>query len=585
MFKNCLAKKIAAAVSAVLIVESMIGMPVMAHEDQTDPVESLTEEISVQSANSTVSESATGVDVSEELDGSVLADYDSSTGVLKIYTDGDSGTKTLCNGFMTYEDDLGLVYEGTRITSVSKNDFKKVIIEDGVKAPENSQLLFANFRNAEEMDVSGLDTSNVTEMSSMFRNCSKIESLDLTGFDTSKVERLVGVFAYCESLKEIDVSNFNTENVTNMTFLFAGCRSIKSIDISSFDTSNVTNMILSFYNCDSLEKADLSGLDTRNVKFMSGLFLKCPKLESVDLSGISTENTLDYKRMFSGCSSLKELDISSFDLTRIDESAMNDFLYGLDDLEKIVTPAAISEDLIDKISVVDSEGNIRSMQDEDGNKYQYLPSESKTLYLGDYVPESKRLNNPYSDLHKNDGSSAESVSRGNAKFAFDPSKSTTIVANGKFEITEMFNSAKNSNEYDPSAKHRYTTDNKKLAKVNKSGVLRAKKSGEINISLEQKVKGGNWKQIGSSIHLYVQKPEMEKKADLKNGNTADAYSYLSKTTYAPTSWISTNSSVATVDDNGNIKALKKGTTKIIAVYGEGKSSSKKKYKTKLKVSG
>ena len=85
------------------------------------------------------------------------------------------------------------------------------------------------------------------------------------------------------------------------------------------------------------------------------------------------------------------------------------------------------------------------------------------------------------------------------------------------------------------------------------------------------------------MHLYIQKPQMEKKVQesATAGAKLDAFKYLSKTTYRPTKWISSKPSVATIDDNGVITILKKGNTKIIAVYGEGTNSSNKKYATKL----
>ncbi len=83
--------------------------------------------------------------------------------------------------------------------------------------------------------------------------------------------------------------------------------------------------------------------------------------------------------------------------------------------------------------------------------------------------------------------------------------------------------------------------------------------------------------------MYIQMPKMKKDETVKEGTILDAYTLLSRTTYSPTKWESTNKSVATVDEKGVITVLKKGNTKIIAVYGEGKDSSKKKYATKLKV--
>ncbi|MCR5775806.1 MAG: Ig-like domain-containing protein [Lachnospiraceae bacterium] len=99
------------------------------------------------------------------------------------------------------------------------------------------------------------------------------------------------------------------------------------------------------------------------------------------------------------------------------------------------------------------------------------------------------------------------------------------------------------------------------------------------------IKGGSWQSIGDKLHLYIQIPEMQKKAEAKmDDKNLSAFTFLSKTSYSPTKWTSSNENVAKVDENGNITIIKKGKTNIIAEYGEGKSGSKKKFKTKLKIS-
>ena len=60
----------------------------------------------------------------------------------------------------------------------------------GVKAPSDSSELFAGFTNANIIDLSNLDTSNVTDMSEMFSDCSSVTILDLRSFNfNSIVER------------------------------------------------------------------------------------------------------------------------------------------------------------------------------------------------------------------------------------------------------------------------------------------------------------------------------------------------------------------------------------------------------------
>ncbi len=107
----------------------------------------------------------------------------------------------------------------------------------------------------------------------------------------------------------------------------------------------------------------------------------------------------------------------------------------------------------------------------------------------------------------------------------------------------------------------------------------------FQIFLEQKAKGSGWTQIGEPVTMYSQMPAMIKKDNLSlpSGGTGNAYKYLSRTSYSPTRWISTKDSVASVREDGTITPHSKGSTKLIAQYGDGKGSSGKKYKTKLKL--
>ena len=84
----------------------------------------------------------------------------------------------------------------------------------GVRAPENCFGLFAGYANATSITFgTAFDTSEVTDMGSMFTLCVKLTNLD--------------------------VHNFDTSHVTDMHYMFSGCYSLTDLDLSSFDFSNV----------------------------------------------------------------------------------------------------------------------------------------------------------------------------------------------------------------------------------------------------------------------------------------------------------------------------------------------------------
>lgn len=106
----------------------------------------------------------------------------------------------------------------------SAKSFEVLLRYDGAKVGLESQTLDSAFENTsfESINLSGLDTSNVTNMRSMFRSCHVLTNLDLSCFDTSNVTNMIGMFEYCTSLKSLDVSHFDTSNVTNMNNMFYG---------------------------------------------------------------------------------------------------------------------------------------------------------------------------------------------------------------------------------------------------------------------------------------------------------------------------------------------------------------------------
>ncbi len=198
---------------------------------------------------------------------------------------------------------------------------EKVIIRDNdyPTAPSllTTESMFENCYNLTEFDVSGLDTSAVTNMKKMFYNCRTLEELDLSNLDTSSVNNMNSMFGYCESLEKLNVSNFDTSSVNDMYYMFRDCKALEKLDVSNFDTSSVTDMGGMFGSCRALEKLDVSNFDTSSVTNMMSLFAACNSLEELDVSHFDTSSVTNMQSLFFECRSLEELDLSNFDTSSV----------------------------------------------------------------------------------------------------------------------------------------------------------------------------------------------------------------------------------------------------------------------------
>ena len=86
--------------------------------------------------------------------------------------------------------------------------------DGGVLAPEDCSSLFASYENLSRIDFgNAFDTSNVTNMSSMFYGCKVLTELNVSGFDTAKVTNMCHMFQKCTMLIYPDLSGFDVSNV------------------------------------------------------------------------------------------------------------------------------------------------------------------------------------------------------------------------------------------------------------------------------------------------------------------------------------------------------------------------------------
>ena len=147
--------------------------------------------------------------------------------------------------------------------------------------PTSCYSWFCDFGNLKQIEgIENLNTTNVTEMASMFYGCSQLTSLDVTNFNTANVLAMSDMFSGCSSLTSLDVTNFNTENVVWIMKIFKGCSALTTIYVSDkFVMAKVDDESVDmFKDCTNLKGAiteyDESKTDYHFANYKTGYFTK-----------------------------------------------------------------------------------------------------------------------------------------------------------------------------------------------------------------------------------------------------------------------------------------------------------------------
>ena len=145
-----------------------------------------------------------------------------------------------------YAPSLGSIYEGQIVTKLwtgdgvantglnvprwqsYAKDVKKVVFQTSFSTvrPKSLYYWFWNMSELETIEgIENLNTSEVTNMASMFFGCAKLTTLDVNGFDVGKLPFTISMFRECTNLTTIYCDKtWNNPNANNM---FLDCVSLK----------------------------------------------------------------------------------------------------------------------------------------------------------------------------------------------------------------------------------------------------------------------------------------------------------------------------------------------------------------------
>ena len=162
-----------------------------------------------------------------------------------------------------------------------RNTIVKAVFDPSFKDYRPTSTAFWLYNCASMTSVVGmenLNTSQVTNMSSMFRFCYILPSLDVSHFDTSNVTDMSFLFCYCSAVNSLDMTKFKTDKVVDMQHMFHTCP-VSELDLRSFNTSNVQQMSLMFCDCNKVKTIYASDTwSTDKVKSSMYMFNSCKNL-------------------------------------------------------------------------------------------------------------------------------------------------------------------------------------------------------------------------------------------------------------------------------------------------------------------
>ncbi|NMP59537.1 BspA family leucine-rich repeat surface protein [Enterococcus mundtii] len=235
-----------------------------------------------------------------------------------------SGTTATINN---YSGSTHSIIEIPTLEVLKKADSKKYGQCTKVTITKNGLNTGASFAN--NTFRTGTGSKIVVSDSSLFKFCSNfnvIKEVNLSNLDTSNVTHLASAFESCKNLTTINLSGWNVSNVTSMSAMFRNCTSLKSIP-SNLNAAKATNFSSMFHNCTSLTTIDLNSWNVSSAIYMRNMFDGCSNLTTININRWDTSKLEAVDRMFADCTKLTKIDLSGWKTSKINTRSISDFVF------------------------------------------------------------------------------------------------------------------------------------------------------------------------------------------------------------------------------------------------------------------
>ena len=182
-----------------------------------------------------------------------------------------------------------------------------------------------------------------SETEGLFNGCNKFEVIDISELRLAdSFTNLAYTFANCYKLKEVNLSGINTENVTDMSYLFfkagydyiyvlsssdawkANDENLVLSDLKNINTAKVKDMSYMFCGCSAKSLTGIGNWNVRSVVNLSHMFAgydtggykyKSSSFDSLPLGNWRTDSCNDYSYMFAICRRLTDIKLTNFDFS------------------------------------------------------------------------------------------------------------------------------------------------------------------------------------------------------------------------------------------------------------------------------
>lgn len=209
--------------------------------------------------------------------------YGSSLTINCTITEGTTGNVELTIGNEYYESKTittpgSISFTVTGLTTGSKTVVARYLGDSNYKASIYTDTFSVTKPTVSSFPIRYMQKTYPNDYETM----TSVPQATIDYLNSIRPDRIVSLLDGCKALTTIDLTNLDTSEVTNMRYVFYQCNALTSLDLSTWDTSKVTFMENLFYYCTNLRVLDLTGWDTSSVvasDAMEMMFTKCDNLQ------------------------------------------------------------------------------------------------------------------------------------------------------------------------------------------------------------------------------------------------------------------------------------------------------------------